>query len=107
MSHSKGFLRGTCPGNLKKSGRPRDGQQTFKCGRCGLLKQKRVRPCFLFHDYQNSGKVDHGGQKQKCAKCGDTRKATVRGCGILRSCQYHNCDKVTGLHCRRCGRGRG
>ena len=32
---------------------------TYKCGRCGGLRQKRVRKCFIFHHYVNSGKPDH------------------------------------------------
>ena len=81
--------------------------QQWKCGRCGRLKNKRVRRCFLFHHYENKGNPSHGYQKQKCARCGWGNAARVSGCGFLRSCQYHNCDRITGLHCRRCGKGRG
>lgn len=107
MSHSKGFLRGSCPGNLKKYGRAHDGIQQHRCSRCGTVKNKAVRKCFLFHHYVNSGKPDHGHQKQKCDRCGNPNQAFLRGCGFLRACRYHQCDKVPGLHCARCGRGRG
>jgi len=106
MSHSRGFLRGTCPGTLRKSGRAHDGIQQWKCGRCGAVYNKKVRACWR-HQFENSGEPDHGRQKQKCAKCGRRTTAQVSACGFLQRCRYHRCDKVTGLHCRRCGRGRG
>ena len=111
MSHSKGFLSGTCPGNYRNYGRSvPDGdhmKQQQKCGRCGKVRWKRVRKCLLFHHYVNKGEASHGYQKQKCDKCGWGNSARVTGCGILRSCSWHQCDKIVGLHCRRCGRGRG
>jgi hypothetical protein len=107
MSHSKGLFAGTCPGNFRDYRQPHDGIQQQKCGRCGKVRNKKVRKCFFRCAFQNVGNPDHGYQKQKCSRCGWGNAARVTGCGIFRSCNYHFCDRITGLHCRRCGRGRG
>jgi len=103
MSHSKGIFAGTCPGNFTNYRKPHEGIQQQKCGRCGQIRQKRVRKCFMFHDYQPKGKAKHGVQKEKCARCGDERTGWARSCGWF-SHQYHKCDDETrpGLHCAVC-----
>lgn len=109
MSHSKGLFSGTCPGNFRKSGRPRDGMQTWKCGRCGRLKKKKAPRCWFRHNFQNHGKPDHGYQKQKCGKCGHGNAARVTGCGrwLFNTCSFHRCSRITGTHCRKCGQSPG
>jgi uncharacterized C2H2 Zn-finger protein len=102
MSHSKGLFQ-TCPGNFAKSGRPRDGIQTLKCGRCGALKQKRVRKCFLWCHWVNVGRPRDGVQKQKCSRCGNTGKAQVSGCFLGWHRSYHRTASNPVLRCTRCG----
>jgi len=104
MAHSKGFLRGQCPGKLTKSGRAHDGIQQWKCGRCGAVKNKRAPRCWLGCRTENVGKPDHGKQKVKCRKCGKRSTTRITGCGrgLFSRCSYHRCDKVPGVHCRNC-----
>jgi hypothetical protein len=106
MSHSKGLFAGTCPGNYSNYGRARERgghmERQQKCSRCGTLRWKRVRRCFIFHDYQNSGKADHGCQKQKCSRCADKRETWARRCGFLTRHRFHKCNKHTGIHCSTC-----
>jgi hypothetical protein len=111
VSHSKGFLSGTCPGNYRKRGRPREVHgtmlQQYTCGKCGKVKDKRVRRCLFGHRFENKGQPDHGYQKQKCSRCGHGNAARVTGCGFFRQCNWHNCSRIPGLHCKRCASGRG
>lgn len=109
MSHSKGLFAGTCPGNFKNYGRVKDDgdnhkKQQQKCGRCGRLRWKRVRKCWMFHQYRDAGDPKEGVQKQKCAKCADKRNTEAKRCGWFSGCSYHQCAKIDGVHCRRCGR---
>jgi hypothetical protein len=80
--------------------------QQWKCGRCGQVKNKRVPRCFIWHHFENHGQPDHGYQKQKCSRCGHGNAARVTGCGIFRTCTWHQCDRIPGLHCKRCGSGK-
>jgi transposase-like protein len=108
MSHSKGFLSGTCPGNFRKYGRPHDGIQQWRCARCGKVRNKRAPRCLLSHQWKDHGQGDHGYQKQKCEKCGYKRAQRFTGCGMFRSCRWHMCDRMPGiLHCKVCARSRG
>jgi len=110
MAHSKGLFSGTCPGNFRKMGQPRDGRQNWKCSRCGRQQNKRAPRCWFWHAWQDTGTADHGHQKQKCGKCGLKGERFVRTCPnmllIFPGHSFHRCRKVPGTHCRNCSQGR-
>jgi hypothetical protein len=113
MSHSKGFLAGTCPGSYRNHGRVQDDgpdhkKQQQRCGRCGKVRWKRVRKCWMFHQYRDSGKAREGVQKQKCARCADKREVPAKRCGGLlwSGCSWHRCREQREIHCRFCARTR-
>jgi len=104
MSHSKGFLAGTCPGKMVKYRSASEGYQQYKCGRCGKVERRKVRPCFLFHSWEKVGAQNHGRQRYKCRRC-DTRE-TRNGTSCFLFHSYHGCKKNRKPHCQKCNRTR-
>jgi ribosomal protein S27AE len=101
MSHSKGFLS-TCSGRWVNHRKPHEGIQQQKCGKCGRIREIRVRPCFLFHDFRKKGKAVFGEQKRACARCGQERMTKARPCFLFH--RYSGKGQARGeARCVRCG----
>ncbi len=108
MSHSKGFLSGTCPGNFRNHGRPREQGdhmvQQQKCPRCGHVRDKRVRPCFLFHQWGSWGRTTKTfRQTRKCTRCGTKQTRQVPACFLWHPGWRRVAGEPGVLQCTRCG----
>lgn len=101
MAHSKGLFAGTCPGNFKPYGRPREGTQDLRCSRCGQLKQKKVGSCWFFHSWKNRGKPKLGDQRQVCQHCGRDRHVEARRCMFFHHWRRTFLDPT--VRCTKCG----
>lgn len=66
----------TCGGKWTKNGRKVYGVQQFKCSKCGRLENRKVKPCFMFHQYKWDKRNAKGILTCKlCGKKKDTRSA--------------------------------
>jgi hypothetical protein len=77
-----------------------------KCGTCGRLRSRRVRPCWLWHSYANAGRARYGVQPQACRRCGDEREVRARPCLLLHRWSGWGAlalGRQASLQCTRCG----
>lgn len=80
-----------------------------KCGNCGRLRNRRVRPCLLWCSWKNDGRPGYGVQQQACRRCGSQREVRARRCLLM--CRYSGwgallAGRQASLQCVRCGRVR-
>ena len=80
-----------------------------RCGNCGRLRERRVRPCWLWHAWADDGRPAYGTQAQACTRCGTGREVRVRPCWFFHRWSGFGgllAGRQASLQCKRCGQVR-